>query len=68
MNVRLEITAATAEALTLFLAERAELWRIHAVGFGVANPLDLPERLAKGYQQAMQRTRHRQAPLGPVNL
>jgi hypothetical protein len=32
------LTAAEAEALVLFLAERGELWRLHARGCGVAEP------------------------------
>lgn len=51
------------EALTLFLAERNELWDIHARGCGVADPDRVPHWLAQTYQAAMKRA----AAAVPVN-
>lgn len=48
-----KLTLCEAEALMMFIADRPELWRLHAVGFGVEDPMGLPRALAEGHAKGV---------------
>lgn len=54
MTAHIAIPVAACEALCLFLADRAELWAIHAQGCGVTDPTEVPRQLAKAHAEAVQ--------------
>lgn len=56
-------TTTELEALTLFLAERKELWDIHARGFGVAAPDRVPLWLSETYAGTVKRAVSRRSVL-----
>jgi hypothetical protein len=52
--VYVRLSLAEAEAVTLFLADRAALWNRHALDCGVPDPMRLPEALSIAHAAAVQ--------------
>lgn len=57
MSAHVELTLAECEALMLFLAERAELWRAHAGMCGVGDPDQTAAKLAGAHHRAIAATK-----------